>query len=362
MSPVAADWIMATRHSFICANAADFLPQIQRESVDLILTSPPYPMVAMWDDLFQKLDPAISLDTTDEALDAFAKMHAWLYGIWQSCWQCLKSGGHLVINIGDATRSINQNFQLYSNHSRILQDCLQIGFQNLPNIIWRKQTNAPNKFMGSGMLPPGAYVTLEHEYILILRKGPRRTFTDSASRTLRRESGYFWEERNSWFSDIWDFKGVRQDLTGKPGRDRSAAYPLELAYRLISMFSLKQDLVLDPFGGTCTTTRAAIAAERNSISIELDPQLQDSSRQSALQFRETGNAYIQSRLKRHANFVENRQQSGKKLKYFNELHDTPVMTRQECDLCLREIREIEPDQDAFSIQVEYTAAGQVRAD
>ena len=67
-------------------------------------------------------------------------------------------------------------FVLYPNHARILNSLLDIGFSVLPDILWRKQTNAPNKFMGSGMLPAGAYVTLEHEYVLIVRKGSKREF------------------------------------------------------------------------------------------------------------------------------------------------------------------------------------------
>ncbi len=67
----------------------------------------------------------------------------------------------------------------------------KIGLFALPVILWRKQTNAPNKFMGSGMMPPGAYVTLEHEYVLILRKGNKRIFKSDENRQLRRESAYF---------------------------------------------------------------------------------------------------------------------------------------------------------------------------
>ena len=78
---------------------------------------------------------------------------------------------------------------------------LELGFTALPCILWRKQTNAPNKLMGSGMLPAGAYVTLEYEYVLILRKGPKREFSRDEDKKRRLESVIFWEERNIWFSD-----------------------------------------------------------------------------------------------------------------------------------------------------------------
>lgn len=117
-------------------------------------------------------------------------MHQELDKIWSECYRVLKEGGIACINIGDATRTINNNFCLYTNHARIINYCLKIGFTNLPNIIWRKQTNAPNKFMGSGMLPAGAYVTLEHEWILIFRKGGKRQFKTEKDKVERRSSSF----------------------------------------------------------------------------------------------------------------------------------------------------------------------------
>ena len=121
------------------------------------------------------------------------------------------------------------------------------------------------------MLPAGAYVTLEHEYILILRKGTKREFNKAEERQNRRESAIFWEERNAWFSDVWmDVKGTGQELFKKATRSRSAAFPFEVAYRLINMFSVRGDTVLDPFLGTGTTTAAAMACGRHSLGFELD--------------------------------------------------------------------------------------------
>ena len=142
----------------------------------------------------------------------------------------MKAGAIACINIGDATRSIGDRFQLFANHSRIQSKFMEIGFDVLPAILWRKQTNAPNKFMGSGMLPAGAYVTLEHEYILIFRKGGKRIFDLPEEKKRRRQSGYFWEEWNRWFSDIWDFKGTGQGINGQNLRSRSAAYPFLLPF------------------------------------------------------------------------------------------------------------------------------------
>ena len=261
----------SSHHKFYVQDSRELQQTIPEESIDLVVTSPPYPMIQMWDELFFSLNPEIKLLLEKEPDLAFESMHKELDKVWQGIATILKEGAFLVINIGDATRTLKNNFQLFSNHARIIQKCLSLGLQNLPNILWRKPTNAPNKFMGSGMLPSGAYVTLEHEHILIFRKGNKMSFPNE-KRQLRRESSYFWEERNIWFSDIWDdVMGSKQVLKSKDVRSRSAAYPFELAYRLINMYSCKGDTILDPFWGTGTTSLAALASERNSIGIELEP-------------------------------------------------------------------------------------------
>ena len=218
---------------------ASSMESVEDQSVDLVVTSPPYPMIQMWDEHFNAADSLIgeAIAQSNSAV-AFERMHQCFDPVWRALLRVLKPGGIACINIGDATRSIDGHFQLFANHARVISSLISLGFQHLPSIIWRKPTNAPTKFMGSGMLPPGAYVTLEHEYILIFRKGGKRTLSQDHEKLARRNSAYFWEERNAWFSDIWtDLRGTAQLLDQNGGRMRSGAFPLELAYRLINMFS-----------------------------------------------------------------------------------------------------------------------------
>ena len=355
---------MKTIHQIFYRDARN-LEEIPSESVDLVVTSPPYPMIGMWDDVFgsQNVEIQKALKAEDGKL-AHELMHEILDSVWDEMFRVLKDGRFACINIGDATRKVGGDFCLYPNHARVLNYLLSIGFSALPDILWRKQTNAPNKFMGSGMLPAGAYVTLEHEYILILRKGSKREFKTECEKQNRRESALFWEERNIWYSDVWmDIKGTGQRLSVGdgfetcPSRLRSAAFPYELAYRLVNMYSVKGDVILDPFLGTGTTIAAAMTAGRNSIGVEIDKSFQQAIRPMARQIVDFSNDYLRDRLRRHFEFVEDRIQTSGSMKYTNRYYECPVVTSQEQSILLNDLNEVrESDDNIFEVM--YSAKPQ----
>ena len=342
---------MSTTHRIVYDDSSE-LSGIEDESVDLVVTSPPYPMVAMWDEMFGELDENISNLMKDGNYDdAFELMHKQLDKTWNSVYRVLKNGGIACINIGDSTRTFEGVFKLYNSHSRILNICLSIGFESLPSIIWRKSTNAPNKFMGSGMYPVGSHVTLEHEHILILRKGPRRIFDSPESKANRNASAFFWEERNKWFSDTWfDVHGKLQKM--EVSRERSAAYPFELASRLINMFSVKDDLVLDPFLGTGTTTKAAICSERNSIGFERDNTLSELIDKEISESRDFYNNYVEERLDRHLEFIKTRIESGKEAKHKLNNHEGYCVSSQEVDIVLNKISDVKISSSGYEVLYE----------
>jgi DNA modification methylase len=325
---------------------------ISDDSVDLVVTSPPYPMIQMWDDLFARLDPAVDKALRRQrGMVAFERMHATLDPVWAELYRVLKPGSIACINIGDAVRTVDNDFTLYPNHARILSQMPCIGFQPLPLILWRKPTNAPNKFMGSGMLPPGAYMTLEHEYILVLRKGAKRMFSTESDKQRRRESAFFWEERNTWFSDVWmGLIGAAQRLAGNDIRKRSAAFPFELPYRLINMFSVAGDIVLDPFMGIGTTMAAAMAAARSSIGYELEAEFRESITENVAVMAPLAHRRLAERLHGHQEFVEQRTAAGRPMKHRNRPYGFPVMTRQEVDLVFHRPTAVsQTGKDAFMI-------------
>ncbi|MHA1681491.1 MAG: DNA-methyltransferase [Promethearchaeota archaeon] len=331
---------MKTTHK-IFFQPAQQMDKVKDASIGLVITSPPYPMIEMWDDVFAKQNNEIkeALDNEDGNL-AFDLMHKELDKVWKEVKRVLIPGGIACINIGDATRTIGNIFKLYPSHARIISSFLKLGFQSLPEILWRKQTNAPNKFMGSGMLPPGAYVTLEHEFILIFRKGNKRDFKKADLKENRRNSSYFWEERNIWFSDLWNFKGISQKLLNGKARERSAAFPFELAYRLICMFSVKNDIVLDPFVGTGTTSLAAMTLGRNSIGIDVDEKMGDIFAEKLKKIVNFSNKYIKNRINNHLQFIYDRIEEKGPTKYNNEIYGFPVITNQEKFMKFNLLKEI----------------------
>ncbi len=149
------DAAVKTRQAVLFGDARD-MAAMESDSADLVVTSPPYPMIGMWDGVFTTMNPAVGRELDGgNGKAAFELMHRELDKVWQECFWVLRPGSIACINIGDAVRTIDGDFRIYSNHTRIVSGMTDAGFAPLPDIIWRKPTNSPTKFMGSGMLPVG---------------------------------------------------------------------------------------------------------------------------------------------------------------------------------------------------------------
>ena len=325
-----------TSHKIIISDSRK-MKLIKSNSINLIITSPPYPMISMWDELFSILNTKITNDLIEKSPEiAFELMNKELDKVWDECIRVTKNDGIICINIGDATRKLNGIFRLFKTSERIVSHFIKRGFTTLPSIIWSKPTNSPNKFMGSGMYPLSAYVTLEHEHILILRKNNR--ILSKEEKNIRKKSAFFQFERNIWCSDIWKVRGTMQKTTNGEKRKRNAAYPLEISNRLVSLFSIKGDVVLDPFGGTGTTTLSSMSLQRNSIIIEIDET-----------FKSTIIKRIKGEISTLNKIQENRIQENinhgleKEFKYKRNIDGIPVRTKQEIDLEISIIDKIEDE-------------------
>jgi modification methylase len=188
----------------------------------------------------------------------------------QACYRALVPGGRLICVVGDVCLSRRKNdgrHTVVPLHASIQESCRRIGFDNLAPIIWHKIANAAYEVEnGSGGFlgkpyEPNAVVKNDIEFILMERKSGGYRAPEPATRILSLISA---ENHRLWFQQIWT------GLAGASTRHHPAPYPLELANRLIRMFSFVGDTVFDPFLGTGTTAVAAASGGRNSIGLEID--------------------------------------------------------------------------------------------
>jgi site-specific DNA-methyltransferase (adenine-specific) len=232
---------------------------IEDGSVHLVVTSPPYWTLKRYNDNEAQLG-----HVTD--YEVFLKE---LTKVWKEIYRVLTPGGRLVCVVGDVCLSRRQHGRhvVVPLHADICVICRKIGFDNLNPIIWHKIANATyevnngTKFLGKPY-EPNAIIKNDIEFILMQRKpGGYRQPTDKQ----RRLSMISKDDYDKWFRQFWN-------ISGASTKQHPAPFPLELAYRLIRMFSFWGDTVLDPFCGTGTTMIAAMKCNRNSIGIEVDEE------------------------------------------------------------------------------------------
>jgi DNA modification methylase len=249
-----------TVHHLYCGDARS-TPVLPAESVHLVVTSPPYWTLKEYRDSEGQLGHLADYDEFLRELDK----------VWARCFDALVPGGRLIIVVGDVCLSRRQNAGRHAVvplHASIQEHCRSLGFDNLAPIIWHKIANAVYEVDngGGGFLgkpyEPNAVIKNDIEFILMQRKPGGYRNPSIPTRVLSVISA---ENHRAWFQQIWS------GLTGASTKHHPAPYPVELAERLIRMFSFVADTVLDPFGGTGTTTLAASRVGRNSISVELDP-------------------------------------------------------------------------------------------
>jgi DNA modification methylase len=249
---------MPTHHELRHADARD-MPFLEPESVHLVVTSPPY-----WTLKEYRRTPA-QLGFVSDYDDFLAQLDM----VWTHCFRALVPGGRLICVVGDVCLSRRKNdgrHTVVPLHASIQEHCRRIGFDNLAPIIWHKIANAVyevengSSFLGKPY-EPNAVIKNDIEFILMERKPGGYRSPSVPTRILSLISS---ENHQKWFQQIW------MGLGGASTRAHPAPFPLELAERLIRMFSFAGDTVLDPFMGTGTTNVGAARCGRNSIGVEVD--------------------------------------------------------------------------------------------
>ena len=250
---------LPTTHTLHLQDARE-LSSLKRNAVQLVLTSPPYWTLKEYRDTEGQLGH----------LSDYRTFLAELGKVWRHCFRALVPGARLICVVGDVCLSRRENngrHTVVPLHASIQELCRKIGFDNLAPIIWHKIANAAyevengSTFLGKPY-EPNAVIKNDIEFILMQRKPGGYRKPSVATRVL---SVIPEEKHREWFQQIWT------GLTGASTRHHPAPFPLELAERLIRMFSFVGDTVLDPFTGTGTTNVAAARWGRNSIGCEVDP-------------------------------------------------------------------------------------------
>jgi DNA modification methylase len=250
---------VATCHRLLLGDARE-MSGISSESVHLVVTSPPYWTLKDYNDHEGQLGHLEDYEVFLGELDK----------VWRECFRVLAPGGRLVCVVGDVCLSRRKNkgrHTVVPLHSSISERARRIGFDTLAPIIWHKIANAAFEAEGNGggflgkPYEPNAVIKNDVEYILLLRKPGGYRSPSIETRLLSLISA---ENHRLWFQQVWT------GITGASTREHPAPFPLELASRLVQMFSFVGDTVLDPFAGSGTTSLAAGLHGRNSVAVEID--------------------------------------------------------------------------------------------
>jgi DNA modification methylase len=249
-----------TTHRIRCSDARD-LSDLESESVHLIVTSPPY-----W-----TLKDYPANERQLGAVQDYERFLIELDKVWAECSRVLVPGGRICCVVGDVCipRKRVGRHHVVPLHADITVRVRKVGLDSLTPILWFKIANGALEAEGNGAgfygkpYQPGAIVKNDFEYILFFRKGGTYRSPSIAQKALSMLSK---DEMKGWLKTAWtDIKGE------STRRGHPAPFPVELAERLIRLFSFAGDVVLDPFVGTGTTSLAAMNVGRNSIGTDCDP-------------------------------------------------------------------------------------------
>lgn len=222
----------------IFCKSSERMDELPDNSVHLMITSPPYNVSKVYDD---------NLNLTE-----YCQL---LKKVWKETYRVLVPGGRACVNVANLGRK-----PYIPLHSFIIEDMHDIGFLMRGEIIWNKASSAsPSTAWGSWLSAANPVLRDIHEYILIFSKDSFSRNRKNKQNTIRKE------EFLEWTKSVWTFPAVSAKQIGHP-----APFPEELPYRLIQLYSFKDDVILDPFVGSGTTCLTSTKLKRNYVGYDID--------------------------------------------------------------------------------------------
>ena len=215
---------------------------IKKNSIDLIVTSPPYNVGKAYNG--NKNDDLLSYD---EYLKFSSK---WI----TNAYHWTKETGRFCLNVG-LDKNKDGKRPVCSDLTRV---AMEAGWNYHATIIWNEGNISRRTAWGSWLSASAPHVIAPVEVVIVLHKGEWKR--DSSG-----ESDMSKEEFMDWVLGVWTFNGESAKRVG-----HEAPFPRELPKRCIKLFSYVGDEILDPFMGSGTTMIEAIENNRSVKGIEIE--------------------------------------------------------------------------------------------
>lgn len=216
------------------------LEDINEETIDLIVTSPPYDVDIKYENYNDNIPYEEYLEFTQK----------WL----AKCYSLAKKDGRLCLNVPlDKNKGGQQ-----SVCADITTIAKRVGWKYHATIIWNEQNISRRTAWGSWLSASAPYVIAPVEVIIVMYKEQWEKLHKGKSDIAR-------EEFIEWTNGVWNFSGESRSKIGHP-----APFPIELPRRCIKLFSFVGDTVLDPFVGSGTTLIACLETKRKGIGVDIN--------------------------------------------------------------------------------------------